>query len=108
MRQRKSYPKSFKTQVVQECEQHGVSVAAIAMSHGINANVVRRWLPLYRDQQAVAVPAFIPLKVAPVEPKHKTEASVIIELPLGEQSLIVKWPTSDPDGCARFVRGLVL
>ncbi|RMU76798.1 Transposase [Pseudomonas syringae pv. apii] len=68
MRQRKSYPKSFKTQVVQECEQLGVSVAAIAMSHGINANVVRRWIPLYRDQQAVALPAFIPLKVAPVEP----------------------------------------
>ncbi|KDD66155.1 transposase-like protein [Pseudomonas sp. BT76 TE3572] len=52
MRQRKSYPKSFKTQVVQGCEQPGVSVAAIAMRHGINANVVRWWLPLYRDQQA--------------------------------------------------------
>jgi transposase-like protein len=37
MRQRKSYPKSFKTQVVQECDQPGVSVAAIAMRHGINA-----------------------------------------------------------------------
>src|SRR3990167_6902706 len=106
MRQRKSYPKSFKTQVVQECEQPGVSVAAIAMSHGINANVVRRWIPLYRDRQAVALPAFIPLKVAPVEPKHKTEASAIIELPLGEQSLIGKCPTPPPGGCPRFARGL--
>lgn len=43
MPERKSYPKSFKIQVVQECEQPGVSVAAIAMTHGINANVVRRW-----------------------------------------------------------------
>jgi transposase len=50
MRQRKSYPKSFKAQVVQECEQPGISVAAIAMSHGINANVVRQWIPLFRDQ----------------------------------------------------------
>jgi transposase-like protein len=108
MRQRRSYPKSFKTQVVQECEQPGVSIVAIAMSHGINANVVRRWIPLYRDQQAVALPAFIHLKVAPVEPKYQTEASAIITLPLGEQLLIVKWPTCDPDGCARFVRGLVL
>lgn len=39
MRKRKSYTKSFKVQVVRECEQPGVSVAAIAMSHGINANV---------------------------------------------------------------------
>ncbi|MBX8573812.1 IS66-like element accessory protein TnpA [Pseudomonas cichorii] len=82
MRQRKSYPKSFKIQNVQECAQPGVSVAGIAMRHGINANVVRRWIPLHRDQQTVALPAFIPLEVTPVESKQKTEASAIIELPL--------------------------
>ena len=103
MRERKSYSKSFKAQVVHECQQPGVSVAAIAMSHGINANVVRRWLPLYPDQQTVALPAFIPLKV---EPQRKTEELAIIELPLGQQTLTVKWPTSDPEGCARFIRGL--
>lgn len=103
MRERKSYSKSFKAQVVHECQQPGVSVAAIAMSHGINANVVRRWLPLYRDQQTIALPAFIPLKV---EPQRKTEALAIIELPLGQQTLTVKWQTSDPEGCARFIRGL--
>ncbi len=103
MRQRKSYPKSFKAQVVHECEQPGVSVAAIAMRHGINANVVRRWIPLYRDQQVAALPAFIPLKV---EQKRKTEALAIIELALGQQALTVTWPASDPEGCARFIRGL--
>jgi transposase-like protein len=103
MRQRKSYPKSFKTQVVHECVQPGVSVAAIAMRHGINANVVRRWLPLYRDQLPAALPAFVPLKATP---KKQAEGLATIELPLGEQSITVKWPTSDPDGCARFVRGL--
>ncbi len=72
MRQCKSHPKSFKAQIVQECEQPGVSVASIAMRHGINANVVRRWIPLYRDQQAVALLAFIPLKV---EPKTKDRSA---------------------------------
>lgn len=103
MRQRKSYPKSFKAQVVQECEQPGVSVAAIAMRHGINANVVRRWIPLYREQQAVALPAFIPMHI---EPQRKPEALAIIELSLAKQTLTVTWPTSDPEGCARFIRGL--
>ncbi|MCE6982873.1 IS66 family insertion sequence hypothetical protein, partial [Pseudomonas frederiksbergensis] len=51
MRQRTSYPKLFKNQVVQECLQPGASVASVAMSHGINANVVRKWLPRYRDRQ---------------------------------------------------------
>ncbi|EJM24309.1 transposase [Pseudomonas sp. GM21] len=36
MRRRKSYPKYLKTQVVQECEQPGVSVAVIAMRHGVS------------------------------------------------------------------------
>ncbi len=39
MRQRSSYPKPFKAQVVQECLQPGATVSSFAISHGINANV---------------------------------------------------------------------
>ncbi|RMM71798.1 IS66-like element accessory protein TnpA [Pseudomonas savastanoi] len=101
MRQRSSYPKPFKAQVVQECLQPGATISSVAISHGINANVIRKWLPLYRDQSAAALPAFVPLRASP---KRVTEALVIIELPMGEQSITVKWPTCDPVGCARFVR----
>ena len=45
MRQRSSYPKPFKAQVVQECLQPGATVSSVAISHGINANVIRKWLP---------------------------------------------------------------
>ncbi len=41
MRQRTSYPKPFKAQVVQECLEPGVSMASVALRHGINANLVR-------------------------------------------------------------------
>ena len=103
MRQRSSYPKPVKAQVVQECLQPGATVSSVAIRHGINANVIRKWLPLYRDQLPAALPAFVPVRAAP---KRSTEASVMIELPLGEQAITVKWPASDPEGCARFVRGL--
>ena len=103
MRQRSSYPKPFKVQVVQECLQPGATVSSVAIRHGINANVIRKWLPLYRDQLPAVLPAFVPLRATP---KRPTAASVIIELSLGEQSVTVRWPVSDPDGCARFVRGL--
>ena len=103
MRQRSSYPKPFKVQVVQECLQPGATVSSVAIRHGINANVIRKWLPLYRDQPPATLPAFVPVRATP---KRTAEASVIIELPLGEQSVTVKWPASDPEGCARFVRGL--
>ncbi|ENQ7793627.1 IS66-like element accessory protein TnpA [Pseudomonas aeruginosa] len=103
MRQRSSYPKPFKAQVVRECLQPGATVSSVAISHGINANVIRKWLPLYRDQLPAALPAFVPVRATP---KRPAEASVIIELPLGEQSATVKWPASDPEGCARFIRSL--
>ncbi|WP_341496752.1 transposase [Pseudomonas putida] len=100
MRQRSSYPKPFKAQVVQECLQPGATVSSVAISHGINANVIRKWLPLYRDQPAAAsIPAFVPLKTAP---KRPVEASVMIELPMTGQVITVKWPTSDPEGCAIY------
>ena len=104
MRQRSSYPKPFKAQVVQECLQPGATVSSVAIRHGINANVIRKWLPLYRDQLPAALPAFVPVRAAP---KRSTEASVMIELPLGEQAITVKWPASDPEGCARFLRELL-
>ncbi|MFW9080727.1 transposase [Pseudomonas sp. P2757] len=41
MRQRSSYPKPFKTQVVQECLQPGATISSVAIHHGIDANVIR-------------------------------------------------------------------
>ncbi|WP_193603595.1 IS66-like element accessory protein TnpA [Pseudomonas fluorescens] len=106
MRQRTSYPKLFKAQVVQECLQPDVSIANIALRHGINANLVRKWIPLYRDCQPGTLPAFVPLKVrTKSEPVESTLAR--IEIPFKQQTLTVAWPTIDPDGCARFIRGLV-
>ncbi|WP_080943236.1 transposase [Pseudomonas marginalis] len=48
MRKRSSYPKPFKAQVVQECLQPGATISSVAIHHGISANVIRKWLPIYR------------------------------------------------------------
>ncbi|TXG97461.1 transposase [Pseudomonas asiatica] len=64
MRQRSSYPKPFKAQVVQEYLQPDATVSSVAISHGINANVILKWVPLFietsppqlRYQFAVAQP----------------------------------------------------
>ena len=103
MRQRSSYPKPFKAQVVQECLQPGATVSSVAIRHGINANVIRKWLPVYRDQAATTLPAFMPVQPLP---KRTVDEVVVIVLPLGSKSITVKWPASDPDGCARFIRSL--
>ena len=105
MRQRTSYPKPFKAQVVQECLNPDVSIASVALRHGINANLVRKWIPIYRDQQASVLPAFIPLKLeAAAIPVRQAVAR--IDIPYGQQTLTVKWPICDPEGCALFIRRL--
>ena len=104
MRQGSSYPKPFNVQVVQECLQPGATVSSVAISHDINAYVIRKWLPLYRGlPAAAALTAFVPLKAAP---KWPAEASVIIELPMAAQVTTVKWLASDPEGCAQFIRAV--
>ncbi|WP_096427159.1 IS66-like element accessory protein TnpA [Pseudomonas putida] len=105
MRQRTTYPKLFKSQIVQECLQPDVSIASVALRHGINTNLVRKWIPLYRDRQPVALPAFIPLKME-AAPASARQVMASIEIPLGQHTLRVSWPASDPDGCARLIRGL--
>lgn len=47
---RRTYTLDYKLDVVRQCREPGVSVAAIALGHGINANLVRRWI--VRHQRA--------------------------------------------------------
>ena len=57
MRQRSSYPKQFKVQGVQECLQPGATVSVVPISHDINADVIRKWMPVYRNLAKPCHPA---------------------------------------------------
>ena len=41
---RREYSKAFKAQVVAACAQPGASVGGVALSHGLHANMVHRWI----------------------------------------------------------------
>ncbi|WP_454867219.1 transposase [Pseudomonas lini] len=77
IRQRTSYPQPFKAQVLQECLQSGVSMARVALRHGINANLVRKCMPAYRDRQVPALPAFFPMKLeSKAQPEQQMSVSI--------------------------------
>lgn len=81
--QRRVHGAEFKTQVLAECQRPGASVAAVALAHGLNVNLVRKWLVgrgIKRTGLAaprtvackptganalVPSPQFIPLQIAP-------------------------------------------
>ena len=43
-RRRRTHSVEFKAQVVAVCRLPDVSIAATAMTHGVNANLARRWV----------------------------------------------------------------
>ena len=64
---RRSYSAQLKALVLEQCAAPGVSVAKVAMAHGINANVVHRWRQLEREGAAVrpmSVGEFVPVSVS--------------------------------------------
>jgi hypothetical protein len=64
-----------KAEVLAECERPGASVAAVAMAHGINANLVHKWRTHAMKQQTAAAQAgsaaFIPV------PLHTTAMALV-------------------------------
>ena len=52
---RSCYDKAAKQELIEACLQPGVSVARMALQHGINANLLRTWMTRYRRQRAVLV-----------------------------------------------------
>lgn len=64
--QRRTYSKSFKAQVIQACAEPGASIANIALSHSLNANLVHKWIRLHAQKSLALQPAFIPLRDQPV------------------------------------------
>lgn len=58
---RRTYTEAYKHDVVKQCSVPGVSVAAIALARGINANLVRRWM--VREQRRASVAVALPERV---------------------------------------------
>ena len=69
----------FKRDVAAQCLQPGATVSRITLSDGINANVVRKWLPQGRAATSAAVPTMLPVSVQPsvvvVSPEARSTAT---------------------------------
>ncbi|WP_323029437.1 IS66-like element accessory protein TnpA [Castellaniella defragrans] len=97
LRQRRSYPKALKAQIVAQCSQPGVSVAGVALSHGINANVVHKWI---RQAERQPAPAFVPIMPAGVAGAGR---QIEIHLTRGAVQATVRWPVSDAGACVSWL-----
>ena len=89
--QRRHYSREFKQQLVDQC-QPGISVSGIALSHGINANLLRRWIREFQGIQPST-----PVKLVPLSVQHPALSSdSMIEIHVERKGTTVKlrWPSS--------------
>jgi transposase len=125
-RRRRRHGDEFKASAVTACMQPGVSIAAVAMTHGINANLLRRWVndaemkPVARAGIASAAvttdapqltPSFVPMEVptpTPVPaPTPAPPQDIHIELRRNAMTITVTWPASAAGECATWMRELL-
>ena len=99
---RRRYSAEFKAQVVAQCDAPGTSVAKVAMSHGINANVVHGWRQSARERGAAAVVPreFIPVRVEAACVQPVAQRDIEVELRRGAMTMKITWP---PTASADFV-----
>lgn len=68
-RSRRRFSVEQKAAIVRECLEPGATLSGVALEHGLNANMVRKWVVRHRAEvQAVmncAKPAMIPVVMAP-------------------------------------------
>jgi transposase len=116
-RRRRLHSDEFKVDAVAACMQPGVSMASIAMSRGINANLLRRWVK-EAEMHADGVPpaksalltakastptTFVPLSL----PAPNSSREVRIELRRGSTAISVTWPADAAAECAAWMRELL-
>lgn len=103
-RTRRRHDKALKQQVLTECGVPGASVAAVAMAHGINANLVHKWRREFKSGPNTAS-SFVPVAVEAMigQPPQFIE----LEVQRGATSVRVRWPMSGAGACAGWLREIM-
>ena len=120
-RSRRTHSAAFKAKVLQACSQPGVSIAAVALAHELNANLVRRWMN-GRDLGAVVgvaptvatasssaassaaspvQPRFLAVQLAQ-QPAHCPD--IRLELHRAGATVSVSWPAHEAAACGAWLR----
>ena len=120
-RTHRTYTAEFKAQLVAACQQPGASIAALAGQHGMNANVLHRWLkehahdgrhqlngsdPSLKVNTTANAPAFIPITL-PAVLHEATGPELKVELRKGALSMTVCWPVSAAAEFAQWTKSVL-
>ena len=115
---RRRHSAEFKADMVAACKQLGISIASVALAHGLNANLLCRWIiehkhsatappraPTLPDTAPPASPANFVLVT--VNAERSCEENIRVELHHGATTVTVTWPMIAAADCAAWLRELL-
>lgn len=116
-RRRRRHSAVFKAEAVAACRRPGVSIAATALTRGLNANLLRRWVvesertgtlavtgtPVAPSEPAEDKASFVPVAL----PSRMPETPIHIKIRRGSSTVSVEWPASAAHECALLLRELM-
>lgn len=116
VRTRRRHAPQFRAQVVAACLQPGVSISAVALANGLNANLVRRWVKEHREgvrsdvvvadeggRGRDAAPAQFVAVAAETAPVVST-GDIRLEVRRGDTLVHITWPGAQAGACAQWLR----
>lgn len=115
-RRRRRHSALFKAEAVGACQQSGVSIAAVALARGLNANMLRDWVrKAERSGRPIAIRPTEPSEVMPGTerfmpvslPPSPAASAIRIEIRRNGRSVIIEWPASAAHECALLLREFV-
>jgi transposase-like protein len=104
--------------VIEACRRPGVSIAAIALANGLNANMLRKWVidaeglevtgETKQEQIAADVGAqFIALAPPAANMPSSTQPEIRIEVQRGSMAIKISWPSEAASECGAWLRELL-
>jgi len=75
----------------------GVSIAAVALHHGLNANMLRKWVI---EAEHRLPPTFVPLALS----APSVHGDIRIELQRAGTTVSITWPAAAARDCAAWLR----
>lgn len=121
-RSHRTYSPQFKAELVAACQAPGMSIAALAGRHGMNVNVLHRWLREYEREgchrlnaedvpRAVAatapVAAFVALPLPSASAQAAGTGQIKVELHKGALSMVLTWPVGATQELAAWTAGVL-
>lgn len=105
---RRRHSPQLKRKVIEACLAKQASIPKIALAHGLNANMVHRWIRNAQNNKLPVASGFVAL---PIPAKNVAQASsaetIAVEIPFRNQSIKVNWPLSQTDRCLALLRELL-